>query len=44
MVIKGGKRNITIAEQNWSGNKTVHEAPFNPKELVSGEIMIYRPQ
>ncbi len=44
VVTKGGKRNVMIAEQNWSGNKTVHEAPFNPKELVSGEIMIYRPQ
>ena len=44
VVTKGGKRGMMIAEQNWGGNKTVHEAPFNPKELVSGEMMIYRPQ
>ena len=43
-MIKGGKRGIMIAEQNWGGNKTVHEAEFKPKGLVSGGIMIYRPQ
>lgn len=44
MVVRGGKRGIMIAEQNWGGNKTVREAEFNPKGLISGEIMIYRPQ
>lgn len=44
VVIKGGKRGIMIAEQNWSGNKTVRETGFDPKGLNSGEIMIYRPQ
>jgi hypothetical protein len=26
------------------GSKTVREAEINPEELISGEIMIYRPQ
>ena len=34
----------TIAQQNWSGNKNVTEAGFNPEDLQSGEIMIYRPE
>lgn len=45
VVIKGGKRGaITIAEQNWGGNKTVRETLLDPGSLVRGEIMIYRPE
>lgn len=44
VVVKGGRRErATIAEQNWGGDKTVREASFDAGELVSGELMVYRP-
>ncbi|MFN0129393.1 MAG: CHAP domain-containing protein [Verrucomicrobiales bacterium] len=45
VVVKAGRRStVTIAEQNWGGRKTVKEAELDLNGLVSGEIMIYRPQ
>lgn len=44
VVVKGGKRKATIAEQNWGGNKTVRETEFHADMLVDGEIMVYRPE
>lgn len=44
IVVKGGKRGIVIAEQNWGGNKTVRESDFDPNSLISGKIMVYRPE
>lgn len=44
VVVKGGRGgNATIAEQNWSGNKTVREAPFDAGALTEGEVMVFRP-
>ncbi|MEI6604170.1 MAG: hypothetical protein WCP35_02590 [Verrucomicrobiota bacterium] len=43
VVVKGGKRKVTIAEQNWSGHKTVREAEFDSGLLIAGEVMVYRP-
>ena len=44
VVVKGGRRgSATIAEQNWSGHKTVREAPFDSRTLIEGEVMVYRP-
>jgi len=44
VVVKGGKRKATIAEQNWSGHKTVHESEFDSGALIAGEVMVYRPE
>lgn len=44
VVVKGGKRGIVVAEQNWGGNKTVHERPMDLGGLVSGTLIIYRPE
>jgi len=44
VVVKGGKRKATIAEQNWGGHKTVHEAEFDSALLIAGEVMVYRPE
>lgn len=44
VVVKGGKRKATIAEQNWGGNKTVREKEFHVDMLVAGKIMVYRPE
>ena len=44
VVVKGGRRGrATSAEQNWSGHKTVREAPFDSRSLIEGEVMVYRP-
>jgi hypothetical protein len=44
VVVKGGRwGSATIAEQNWSGHKTVREAPFDSRSLIEGEVMVYRP-
>ena len=43
VVVKGGTRGkAIIAEQNW-GQKTVRESPFDINDVVSGKIMVYRP-
>ena len=44
VVVKGGRRKATIAEQNWSGHKTVRESEFDSGALISGEVMVYRPE
>ena len=45
VVVKGGRRGqCTVAEQNWGGVKKVRETNLNLKELVSGEVMVYRPE
>lgn len=45
VIVKGGRRGqCTIAEQNWSGVKKVHEVSVNLRDLVSGEVMVYRPE
>ncbi len=44
VVVKGGKRSIVVAEQNWGGNKTVHERAMDLGGLVSGTLIIYRPE
>ena len=44
MVIKGGRRGVVVAHQNWSGKKTVSEAGFDPDKLTSGKVMVYRPE
>lgn len=44
VVVKGGKRKATVAEQNWGGNKTVRETQFDSSLLTSGQIMVYRPE
>ena len=45
VVVKGGRRGqCIIAEQNWGGVKKVHEVDLNLKALVSGEVMVYRPE
>lgn len=44
VVVKGGRREkATIAQQNWGGNRTVGEAPFDAGTLTEGEVMVYRP-
>lgn len=45
VVIKGGRRGAcTLAEQNWGGVKKVRHIAVNLSNLVSGEVMVYRPQ
>jgi hypothetical protein len=44
VVVKGGRRGIVVAEQNWGGNKTVRENEIDPNSLISGKIMVYRPE
>jgi hypothetical protein len=44
VVIKGGRRGVVVAHQNWSGNKTVSEAGFDPDSLTAGKVMVYRPE
>jgi hypothetical protein len=43
VVVKGGRRGqCTLAEQNWSGVKTVREVKASLRDLVSGQVMAYR--
>jgi hypothetical protein len=43
VVVKGGRRGqCTLAEQNWSNVKTVREVKVNLRDLVSGQVMVYR--
>jgi hypothetical protein len=44
VVVRGGRRKATVAEQNWSGHKTVRETEFDPGALVAGKVMVYRPE
>ena len=45
VVVKGGRRGkCTIAEQNWSNVKKVRETGLNLRNLVSGKVMVYRPE
>lgn len=45
VITKPGKRGkFTLAEQNWSGIKKVHEREMDPGSLTAGELMIYRPE
>ena len=39
---KGGR--LLLAEQNWSGRKTVREREFDPEGLIKGELLFYRPE
>lgn len=43
-MVSGGRRKATVAEQNWSGHKTVRETEFDPGALVAGKVMVYRPE
>ncbi|MGB6221584.1 hypothetical protein [Haloferula sp.] len=43
VVIEGGRRGrCKIAEQNWSGNKTVRTTEIDLGSLTSGEVFVYR--
>lgn len=43
VVVKGGRRGrCTVAEQNWSGVKKVRQKSLNLRDLVSGEVLVYR--
>ena len=45
VVIDGGSAHVfTLAHQNWGGDKTVAEVKVDLRKLVSGEVMIYRPE
>jgi hypothetical protein len=44
VVATGGKRKVTIAEQNISGVKKVRLREMDPADLLSGELKFYRPQ
>lgn len=45
VVVKGGRRGqCTVAEQNWGGVKKVRETSLDLRGLVSGQVMVYRPE
>lgn len=45
VVIRGGRRGkCTLAEQNWGGEKTVRHVAVDLSGLVSGQLMVYRPE
>lgn len=45
VVVKGGRRGqCTVGEQNWGGVKKVRETSLDLRGLVSGQVMVYRPE
>ena len=45
VVTRGPKSGrLLLAEQNWSGRKTVREREFDPEGLIKGELLFYRPE
>jgi len=45
VVVKTGEnKKLTVAEQNWVGNKTVREREIDLSEMTSGTLTVYRPK